>query len=100
MPNKWRISMPAWISGRIFKFEAIVFLACLVPITLLVWEAANQQLSANPLEDIRDTTGIWTLRFLITTLCITPVRRLTGRHEVIRLRRMLGLFSFFYGVLH
>jgi sulfoxide reductase heme-binding subunit YedZ len=92
--------MPAWISGRISKIKPIVFLACLVPITLLVWEAANQQLSANPLEDIRDTTGIWTLRFLIVTLMITPFRRLTGWHEVIRLRRMLGLFSFFYGVLH
>jgi sulfoxide reductase heme-binding subunit YedZ len=66
----------------------------------LVWNAATQQLSANPLEDIRDTTGIWTLRFLIATLIITPLRRLTGWHEVIRFRRMLGLFAFSYGVLH
>jgi methionine sulfoxide reductase heme-binding subunit len=92
--------MPAWISGRISKLKPIVFLACLVPITLLVWNAATQQLSANPLEDIRDTTGIWTLRFLIATLIITPLRRLTGWHEVIRFRRMLGLFAFSYGVLH
>jgi sulfoxide reductase heme-binding subunit YedZ len=92
--------MPAWISKRISKLKTIVFVACLIPITLLVWAAVNQQLSANPLEDIRDTTGIWTLRFLIATLCITPIRRLTGWQELIRLRRMLGLFSFFYGVLH
>jgi sulfoxide reductase heme-binding subunit YedZ len=92
--------MPAWTSKRISNFKAIVFVACLIPITLLVWAAVNQQLSANPLEDIRDTTGIWTLRLLIATLCITPIRRLTGWHELIRLRRMLGLFAFFYGVLH
>jgi methionine sulfoxide reductase heme-binding subunit len=100
MQNKWHICMPAWIFKRISKLKAIVFVACLIPITLLVWAAATQQLSANPLEDIRDTTGIWTLRLLIATLCITPIRRLTGWHELIRLRRMLGLFAFFYGVLH
>ena len=92
--------MPAWIFKRISKLKAIVFVACLIPITVLVWAAASQQLSANPLEDIRDTTGIWTLRLLIATLCITPIRRLTGWHGLIRLRRMLGLFAFFYGVLH
>jgi methionine sulfoxide reductase heme-binding subunit len=92
--------MPAWISGRISNLKAIVFVACLIPITRLVWAAASQQLSANPLEDIRDTTGIWTLRLLIVTLCITPIRRLTGWHALIQLRRMLGLFAFFYGVLH
>lgn len=100
MQNKWHICMPAWIFKRISKLKAIVFVACLIPITLLVWAAASQQLSANPLEDIRDTTGIWTLRLLIATLCITPIRRLTGWHGLIRLRRMLGLFAFFYGVLH
>jgi sulfoxide reductase heme-binding subunit YedZ len=100
MQKKLHIYMPAWISGKISRLKPIVFLACLAPITLLVWAAVNQQLSANPLEDIRDTTGIWTLRFLIATLGITPIRRLTGWHELIRLRRMLGLFSFFYGVLH
>ena len=100
MQNKWHICMPAWIFKRISKLKAIVFVACLIPITVLVWAAASQQLSANPLEDIRDTTGIWTLRLLIATLCITPIRRLTGWHGLIRLRRMLGLFAFFYGVLH
>jgi len=67
---------------------------------LLAWAIVNGQLSANPLEDIRDTTGIWTLRFLILTLSITPLRRLTGWHGIIRFRRMLGLFAFFHGVLH
>jgi len=66
----------------------------------LMWSTLNQQLSANPLEDIRDTTGIWTLRFLIFTLAITPLRKITGWHSLIRFRRMLGLFAFFYAVLH
>jgi sulfoxide reductase heme-binding subunit YedZ len=82
------------------KLKPVLFLSCLVPITLLVQAAVNGQLSANPLEDIRDTTGIWTLRFLILTLMITPFRRISRWHGVIRLRRMLGLFAFFYAVLH
>src|SRR5262245_19851503 len=80
--------------------KAVVFLACLVPMALLVWATANGQLSANPLEDIRDTTGIWTLRFLIITLSITPLRKITGWHRLIRFRRMLGLFAFFHAALH
>ena len=68
--------------------------------TFLISATLNGQLSANPLEDIRDTTGIWTLRFLIFTLAVTPLRRITGWHSLIRLRRMLGLFAFFHAVLH
>ena len=82
------------------RFKPLVFLACLVPLALLIWATVNGQLSANPLEDIRDTTGIWTLRFLVLTLIITPLRRITGWHAVIRLRRMIGLFAFFYALLH
>jgi sulfoxide reductase heme-binding subunit YedZ len=77
-----------------------VFVACLMPMALLLWATVNGQLSANPLEDIRDTTGIWTLRFLLLTLCITPLRRITRWHSLMRFRRMLGLFTFFHGVLH
>ena len=80
--------------------KAVLFLACLVPMALLVWATANGELSANPLEDIRDTTGIWTLRFLIITLSITPLRKITGWHRLIRFRRMLGLFAFFHAALH
>jgi methionine sulfoxide reductase heme-binding subunit len=80
--------------------KAAVFLACLAPMGLLVWATANGQLSANPLEDIRDTTGIWTLRFLIITLSITPLRKITGWHRLVRFRRMLGLFAFFHAALH
>jgi sulfoxide reductase heme-binding subunit YedZ len=85
---------PAWI------LKAVVFLACLMPMALLVWATVNGQLSANPLEDIRDTTGIWTLRFLMFTLTITPLRKVTGCHRLMRFRRMLGLFAFFHAALH
>ena len=77
-----------------------VFVACLVPLVALVWNAVTDNLGANPIEAITRQTGTWTLRFLLITLAVTPVRRLTGWNRVIQLRRMLGLFAFFYGVLH
>jgi sulfoxide reductase heme-binding subunit YedZ len=57
-------------------------------------------LTANPIEDIRNRTGIWTLRFLMITLSVTPLRRITGWPSLIRFRRMLGLFAFFYAFVH
>ena len=86
--NRWWILKPA------------VFLVCSVPIDWLLFDTFTGNLSANPLEDIRDRTGIWTLRFLIITLAVTPVRRLIGWSSLIRFRRMLGLFAFFYGFVH
>jgi sulfoxide reductase heme-binding subunit YedZ len=77
-----------------------VFFACLTPLGLLIWRLQTGQLSANPLDDITDQTGTWTLRFLLTTLSFTPVRWITGWNDLIRFRRMLGLFAFFYGLLH
>lgn len=77
-----------------------VFLACLLPLAALAWNAATHNLGANPIDAITDQTGIWTLRFVLITLAVTPVRRLTGWNRVIQLRRMLGLFAFFYGALH
>jgi len=67
---------------------------------MLFWAIGIGDLGANPLETIRDTTGIWTLRFLLVTLAVTPLRRITGWHTIIRARRMLGLFAFFYAMLH
>ena len=80
--------------------KVAVFLACLVPIAWLVITALTDNLSANPIKDITEDTGTWTLRFLLITLCVTPFRKLTGWNEVIKYRRMLGLFAFFYGFLH
>jgi sulfoxide reductase heme-binding subunit YedZ len=77
-----------------------VFAAALSPVFYLGWRAAAGELSVNPIEDVTLTTGRWTLRFLLITLAVTPVRRLTGWQPAIRFRRMLGLFAFFYGTLH
>jgi len=77
-----------------------VFLLCLAPLLMLAWKGFHQELSANPIEFITHATGDWTLRFLAITLAISPLRRLLGLSELIRYRRMLGLFAFFYGCLH
>jgi sulfoxide reductase heme-binding subunit YedZ len=77
-----------------------VFLACLVPFTQLVYGMFWGDLGANPVETITNTTGIWTLRLLVITVAITPARWLTTWNVLIRFRRMLGLFAFFYGTLH
>jgi len=77
-----------------------VFLLCLVPLGILVWSALTGNLGANPVEFIQHATGDWTLRFLVFTLCITPLRKILKLPELIRFRRMLGLFAFFYACLH
>lgn len=78
----------------------VVFLLCLAPIIWLLAAAFTDNLSANPIKDITEATGVWTLRFLLITLCITPIRKFTKWNDVIKYRRMLGLFAFFYGFLH
>src|SRR5438477_12895289 len=80
--------------------KIVVFVACLVPVGLLGWDAYTQNLGANPIEKITHTTGDWTLRFLLITLSITPLRKLLGVPALIKFRRMLGLYAFFYGTLH
>jgi len=77
-----------------------IFLLCLVPLGVLVWRALTANLGANPVEFIQHATGDWTLRFLVFTLSITPLRKLLKLPELIRFRRMLGLFAFFYACLH
>src|SRR2546422_5187453 len=86
--------------NRWWILKPVVFLACLVPIVWLLFDTFTGNLTANPLEDIRDRTGIWTLRFLMIALAVTPLRQLTGFSSLIRFRRMLGLFAFFYGFVH
>ena len=71
-----------------------------MPFAHLVWRGFNGDLTADPLVEVTNETGIWTLRFVVITLAITPLRRLSGWNAVIRYRRMLGLFAFFYGTLH
>ena len=80
--------------------KPLVFVAALSPFLWLAFRALTGRLSVNPIEDITLTTGIWALRFLLASLAITPIRRLTGWQRVIQYRRMLGLFAFFYATLH
>jgi sulfoxide reductase heme-binding subunit YedZ len=83
---------------RVFKL--LVFGACLVPLALLAWRAAEGRLGANPIEAITHATGDWALRFLLISLAVTPVRHIMGWNAVVRFRRMIGLFAFFYASLH
>ena len=83
---------------RALKIAA--FVACLGPAFVLTWKGFNDGLGANPIDVITRTTGRWTLTFLLITLSVTPARKLSGLTWLIRFRRMLGLFAFFYGCLH
>jgi len=85
---------------RIGWLKVVVFPLCLVPLALLTWNAAQGNLGANPIETITHSTGDWTIRFLLITLAITPLRKLARQPWLIRFRRMFGLFAFFYACLH
>lgn len=80
--------------------KSLVFALCLAPMAWLFIRAFTGGLSANPIDDITDISGTWTLRFLLLGLAITPLRRLTGWSSLIRYRRMIGLFAFAYVCLH
>ena len=83
-----------------FVLKPLAFLASLGPAGWLVWAALTGNLSANPLSDLTNETGVWTLRFLCITLALTPLRRVTHWNAWIKFRRMAGLFAFLYGTLH
>ncbi|HET8965164.1 MAG TPA: protein-methionine-sulfoxide reductase heme-binding subunit MsrQ [Candidatus Acidoferrum sp.] len=78
----------------------LVFALSTVPFFFIVWRTVRGDLTANPVEFYQHETGDWTLRFLVFTLCITPFRKIFELPELIRFRRMLGLFAFFYVCLH
>ena len=80
--------------------KPLLFAASLLPLGLMLWWGVNDRLGANPIEKLTHLTGDWALRFLLITLAVTPLRRLTGWVWLMRLRRMLGLFAFFYALLH
>ncbi|WP_455196525.1 sulfite oxidase heme-binding subunit YedZ [Kaarinaea lacus] len=80
--------------------KPVVFLICLLPLTMLLWDGFHDALGANPVEKITHRTGDWSLRFLLITLAVTPLRKLFGWKFLMRYRRMFGLFAFFYVCLH
>ena len=85
---------------KISPLKIAVFLVCLTPLARLGWLAYADRLGANPIEFITRSLGTWTLTFLLITLTVTPLRKLGGWPWLIKLRRMLGLFAFFYACLH
>jgi sulfoxide reductase heme-binding subunit YedZ len=80
--------------------KILLFLSCLAPLGRLAWRAFEQNLGANPIEFITHFTGDWTLRLIVATLAVTPLRKLLAMPRLIAYRRMIGLFAFFYGTLH
>lgn len=84
--------------ARFSKF--LLFTNALVPLGMLLWDVYHKRVGANPLEFVTRTTGMLTLVFLTITLTVTPLRKITGLNRLVKFRRMLGLFAFFYGFLH
>ncbi len=80
--------------------KPLLFVLCLLPAVWLLWQAFSDNLGANPLEALLHGTGDWALRLLLLTLCVTPLRRLSGWHGLLKLRRLLGLSAFFYALAH
>lgn len=96
MPQTVKQPKPAQIAW----IKAAIFVACLVPLARLAWLGLDRKLGANPIEYITHSTGWWALGFLMLTLAVTPLRRLANLPWLLRLRRMLGLYAFFYASLH
>jgi sulfoxide reductase heme-binding subunit YedZ len=86
--------------NRLRLLKLVVFPSALIPLARLGWKALHDGLGANPIEVITHSTGDWTLILILTTLSITPLRRLTHQYWLIGIRRMVGLFAFFYAFLH
>ena len=85
---------------RIRWSKVLVFLLCLAPLFRLAWRVWNQDVTANPTEFIQHFTGDWAIRLIVATLAVTPLRKLLGVPSLVRFRRMIGLFAFFYACLH
>ncbi len=93
--------LPAPLSRRqVFWCKALLWLLCLTPLARLIFLGLTGGLGANPIEFITRSTGTWTLVGLLATLSVTPLRRMTGLNWLVRFRRLLGLFAFFYACLH
>jgi sulfoxide reductase heme-binding subunit YedZ len=88
------------LRDRITALKVLLFATCLMPLAWLTWDALHDGLGADPVAALEHRSGDWALRLLLATLAITPLRRLTGRAELVRFRRMLGMFAFFYACAH
>ncbi len=97
-PRRLPLASPS--PGFLLGTKALVFILCLGPLARLIAGGILDRLGANPVELITRSTGTWTLTFVMVTLAVTPLRRLSGWHWLARLRRMFGLYAFFYASLH
>src|SRR4029078_4417217 len=86
--------------GDVGFVKLVVFVNALIPLVLLLWDLYQKRVGPNPLQFVTTTTGMMTLIFLSLTVAITPLRKIFGVNSLVKLRRMLGLFAFFYGSLH
>nr|WP_175142168.1 protein-methionine-sulfoxide reductase heme-binding subunit MsrQ [Achromobacter dolens] len=91
---------PQWSARAVGRVKPWLFLLGLAPFARWLWLGVTNGLTANPVEFLTRSSGTWTLVCLLVTLAITPLRRLTGQPALVRLRRMCGLFAFFYGAMH
>ena len=98
--NAFEVNITQPKPEQIKWIKRVLFVACLVPLTRLAWAALHHGLGANPIEYITRSTGWWILVFLLITLLVTPLRRFSKLNWLLRLRRMLGLYAFFYACLH
>jgi sulfoxide reductase heme-binding subunit YedZ len=98
IPQTVRVKTAA--ERRLLLLKAVLFIACLLPLVQILWQGVDGRIGPNPVQAITHATGDWALRLLLVTLAVTPLRRLTGWAWLIRFRRMLGLYAFFYAVLH
>jgi methionine sulfoxide reductase heme-binding subunit len=103
--NNWRgqLTSPVLMTRKIcptFKFKYALFICALLPFLLMVADIITDDLGANPVEELLDRSGVWALRFLLITLSVSPARMLFRKLPVMKYRRMLGLFTFFYSTVH
>ncbi|HPV32354.1 MAG TPA: sulfoxide reductase heme-binding subunit YedZ, partial [Methylotenera sp.] len=85
---------------QIARVKVLVFLLCTIPMLRLIWLGFQEDLTANPIEFLERSTGFWALMILLATLTLTPIRIITGRAWPLQMRRMLGLWMFFYACCH
>ena len=98
--NLYNYAVLIAVKPPFFYMKALLFFVCVMPLFWIIWRGLQSDLGANPVETVTRYTGDWVLRFLLITLSVTPTRKIFGWNFLLRYRRMLGLFAFFYACIH